>query len=173
MKLLRTLPLPRGLRRPSRGLRRLGVFVLVALVLLLVSPYVSLWRLDELVRGQPPEALAGLVDIDGVRSQILRRLNKDEHSSIGMVSDPFIEWIEKGLRTPGNEALRQTVSLEWLHALLAAKGSGDRGFLPAVGYAFYAPPNGFLVRIDDPGQASLYLRMELRLFGWRVTAAYY
>lgn len=173
MKRTQSLSLPRALRQPPRALRRSGALLLIGLGLLTLWPYVNLWRLNETVLTKPPAALSRLVDIDSVRDQILRRLNKDEQSSIGMVSDPFIEWIEQGMRTPGNERLQQSVSLDWLHALLSAQATGDRGFLPAVGYAFFDPPDGFVVRIDSPDQAPLRLRMELGLLGWRVGAVSY
>ena len=173
MKPTRSLSLPRALRRSSRAVRRTAALLLLGCGLLAIWPYVNLWRLNEMILSEPPSALSRLVDIDSVRAQILRRLNKDEQSSIGMVSDPFIEWIEQGLRTAGNETLQQSVSLAWLHALLSRHVTGDRGFLPAVGYAFFDPPDGFLVRIDSPDQAPVYLRMELGLLGWRIGAVYY
>lgn len=173
MKVLRRLPLPSGLHRPSRALRRLGALLLVIGGMLLIWPYVTLWRLNAAVVHGPPSALAPLVDIDGIRDQILRRLNKEEHSRIGIVSDPFIEWIEQSMRLPGNETLRQSVSLDWLYALLSGLDRDHRGFLGAVDYAFFEPPNGFLVRIDEPDRAAVYLRMELGVLGWRVGAVYY
>lgn len=173
MKHARSLSLPRALRRSSRALRRTAALLLLGFGLLAIWPYVNLWRLNEKVLSEPPSALSRLVDIDSVRAQILRRLNKDEQSNIGMVSDPFIEWIEQGMRTAGNETLRQSVSLAWLHGLLSGHIAGDRGFLPAVGYAFFDPPDGFLVRIDSLNQAPIYLRMELGLLGWRIGAVYY
>lgn len=173
MKTTRSLPLVGRIRRPPRSLRQAGTVLALGLALLLVWPYVDVWRLNEMVLEKPPAALARLVDIDSVRDQILRRLNKDEQSSIGQVSDPFIEWIEQGIRAPGNENLERSVTLEWLHQLLAARGSAERGFLPAVRYAFYSPPNGFLVRIGAADEAPVYLRMQLGLLGWRFTAVYY
>jgi hypothetical protein len=169
----RPLALVSRIRHLPRSLRRAGTALAVGLALLLVWPYVNLWRLNEIVLEEPPAALSRLVDIDSVRDQILRRLNKDAESSIGQVSDPFIEWIEQGIRAPGNERLEHSVTLEWLHQLLANHGSAERGFLPAVRYAFYAPPNGFLVRIGAADDAPVYLRMQLGWLGWRFTAAYY
>ncbi|MGB5833866.1 MAG: DUF2939 domain-containing protein [Thiohalocapsa sp.] len=170
---IRLWRLSNRLHKPRRGLRRAGLLLLVALGLLLFWPYLSVWRLNERVLHDPPSALSGLVDIDSVRDQILRRLNKDADSSIGAVSDPFIQWIEQGMRTTGNETLRQSVSLEWLHGLLSARSSGDRGFLPAVRYAFFDPPDGFLVRIGQSNQSPLFVRMRFGLLGWRVSAVYY
>lgn len=173
MKAPRSLALVGRIRHPPRSLRRAGTVLAVGLALLLVWPYIDLWRLNETVLEEPPTALSHLVDIDSVRDQILRRLNKDTQSSIGQVSDPFIEWIEQGIRSSGNEKLERSVTLEWVHQLLAARGSAERGFLPAVRYAFYTPPNGFLVRIGAADEAPVYLRMQLGLLGWRFTAVYY
>jgi len=173
MKRARSLALPRALRRSSHVLRRAAALLLLGVALMAIWPYFNLWRLNEKVLSEPPSALSRLVDIESVRAQILRRLNKDEKSSIGVVSDPFIEWIEQGLGTADNETLQQSVSLAWLHDLLSSHVTGDRGFLPAVGYAFFDPPDGFLVRIDSPDQAPVYLRMEFGLLGWRIAAVYY
>ncbi|ESQ12131.1 MAG: DUF2939 domain-containing protein [Thiohalocapsa sp. PB-PSB1] len=173
MTRLQSLPLLHRLRRTSPALRRLALLLIFACALFLLWPYVTLWRLNELIRDQPPSALGPLVDIDSIRDQVLRRLNKDAHSNIGVVSDHFIGWIEQSIRTPGNETLQQSVSLEWLHGLLSNQAVGERGFLSAVDYAFFDSLNGFLVRVDKPDYTSLYLRMELGLLGWRVVAVHY
>jgi hypothetical protein len=173
MKTAPQVHLAGGRPRSVRMLRRLLRLLFVGLLLMMIWPYVDLWRLNRLVLQEPPSALSRLVDIDSVREQILRRLNKDTDSQVGDVSDPFIEWIERGMRTPGNERLRETVTLHWLHQLLSAQGVEGRGFLPAVRYAFFEPPDGFLVRIGGSDGAPVWLRMGLGLLGWRVTAVYY
>ena len=174
MRAVRRLRLLSNLRRPRRRLPRwLAPSLLVGVALLLISPYLTLWRLNQAVVNGSPSGLSGFVDIDEVRDQIRRRLNKDAASSIGDVSDPFIQWIEQGIRETGNETLSRTVTLPWLQQLLASRADGQRGFLPEVGYAFYDPPNGFLVRIGPSEQGALHLRMELEPRGWRVVAVYY
>lgn len=159
--------------RHPRLPRWLAPSLLLVLAALLLWPYVALWRLSHQVASSPPAALEGFVDIESVRDQIRRRLNKEADSEIGEVSDPFIEWIEQGIRRPGNETLQRTVTLEWLHGLLREQARGERGFLPAVRYAFYDPPDGFRVRIAAEGKPPLHLRLEPGVFGWRVTAVYY
>ena len=174
MRAVRRLHLLGNLRQPRRRLPRwLAPSLLLGVALLLISPYLTLWRLNQAALGGSPSDLSGLVDIDEVRDQIRRRLNKDAASSIGDVSGPFIQWIEQGIRETGNETLSRTVTLPWLQQLLASRAEGDRGFLPQVRYAFYDPPNGFLVRIGPREQGLLHLRMELRPLGWRVVAVYY
>ena len=47
MKAPRSLPLIGRIRRPPRSLRRAGTVLALGLALLLVWPYVDLWRLNE------------------------------------------------------------------------------------------------------------------------------
>ena len=166
-----------GPRRRTQALwRRLGRRLLlpglVLLVALIASPYLTLWRLDRAVMSGAASSLAPLVDIDAVREEIRHRLNKDEASTIGEVSDAFIGWIEAGIRKDGARALEQSVTLGWLLQLLAARADAEGGLLGSVGYAFFDLPDGFLVRVGAEGD-SVKLRMQPRPFGWRVTAVYY
>jgi AcrR family transcriptional regulator len=158
--------------RASRWRRWLLPLVLVA-ALLLLWPYLSLWRLNARVMNEPPAALEPMVNIEAVRDEIRRRLNKEADSRIGEVSDPFIAWIEQGIRRSGDDTLEQAVTLAWLHARLQGHALSEQGFLPALSYAFFDPPDGFLVRIGKPDDSPTFLRMQPALLGWRVTAAYY
>jgi hypothetical protein len=162
-----------GLSRPRWKAPAWVSWLLAALALLsllyLVSPYVTLWRLERAVAAAPPSAQAGFVDIAAVRDQIRRRLNKDAESRIGEVSDSFIDWLQLALRRSGDDALEQTVTLDWLRGLLAAHRTTGRG-LP-VEHAFYATPFRFRVRVG--GDPPLQLVLEPRWLGWRVTAVYY
>jgi AcrR family transcriptional regulator len=173
MRAVRRLHLLDNIRGSRLRLLRWLVPLLLLGVALLLWPYLSLWRLNALVMGQPPAALEPLVDIEAVRDEIRRRLNKDANSHIGEVSDPFIEWIEQGIRRSGDDTLEQGVTLAWLHARLSGHAVTEQGFLPAVSYAFFDSLDGFLVCIGAPDDSPTYLRLQPGLFGWRVTAAYY
>jgi hypothetical protein len=143
------------------------------ILLLLAWPYVTVWRLSETIRTAPPAALASWVDLDSVREQILRRLNKDTDSTIEAVSDPFIEWIEQGLREPGNARLERSVTLDWVHGLLHVRASADGGLVPHLAYAFYDPPDRFRVRVEHPPLAPLTFWLQLGPTGWRIAALSY
>jgi len=160
-------------RRYLRHLRRVLGTIAVVAAFWLIWPYLSLWQLDRLVARDQAEALGAVVDIDTVRDQIRRRLNKDADSVIGDVSDPFIDWITVALRQPGSDALERQVSLEWLHGLLRERVADGRDLLGHLGWAFFSSPTDFLVRVDAEGATPLFLHLRPGLPGWKVIAGYY
>jgi len=184
-------PVPTALRKelPRRrlhaplGLRWIGLGLLVSLSLYLISPYFSLWRLDQTAVNGPTAALGALVDLDTTREQILRRLNKDQDSAIDEVSDAFIDWIQQNIRGNGEDALRQTVTLAWVRERLLSHSNGTKGFWPALSYAFFDTPTSFRARIgpsleaaresDWTGPPPVNLRLERGWLRWRVTALSY
>lgn len=186
-----TGPVPASLReeRPRLrlqappGLHWIGLGLLVTLSLYLISPYLSLWRLDQTAVNGPTAALDPLVDLDAVSEQIIRRLNKDQDSAIGEVSDAFIDWLQENIRRNGEDALRQTVSLAWVRERLLSHSNSARGFWPALSYAFFDGPTSFRVRIGPPLEAAgtrerkapapVHLRLERGWLRWRVTALSY
>jgi len=173
------------LRRPlglPRNLRFGTAAVAILVVLYLISPYVALWRLNRTIVNGPTAALAPLVDIESVRDQVQRRLNKEEESRIGEVSDAFIDWIQHNIRHYHSDPVARAIDLKWLRELLLRHSEGDAGFWPALEYAFYASPTSFKVRIGNdvsPGEPPgnqpppVQLRLERGLLRWRVSTAYY
>jgi hypothetical protein len=159
--------------RPYARLRRWGLTLVVAALAYLAWPYLALWDLDRAVADADPQALAPRVDIEAVRDEIRRKLNKDAPSSIGKLSDPFIQWLNQGIRRLGTGALDEVVTLDWVRERLRAGPQPDRGLLHQVSYAFFDSPRGFRVRLGAPGQPQVYLRMTLQGLRWRITAVYY
>lgn len=163
-------------KRFRKTVRVLGVALLamaVPLVFYLAWPYVSLLRLDQALRNNDMAALAELVDLDAVRGEIKKKLNKDADSAIGDMSDPFIRWLQRGIQTLGSGALDQLVILPWVRARLLDHGNGDEGFLGQVSYAFFDALDGFVVRIGPAASTPVHLRLTLRGTQWRVSAVYY
>jgi len=169
----RHMPLLAGLRRPRwpRWLRPLLASIALLLVLYALSPYFTLWQLDQAVAAGSPAALEGFVDLGAVRSEIRRRLNKDRPSRIGEVSDGFIDWLQQGLRRGGTDALEQSVSMDWLHRLLLERSAAGPKLIGAVDYAFFDGVADFHVRIG--AESPLHLHLEPGWRGWQITAAYY
>lgn len=161
--------------RPRRAMRVLGVALLMAIALFLAWPYFTLWRLDQAVRDGDTAALAESVDLDAVRGELKKKLNKDADSTIGDLSDPFIRWLQEGIQTLGSDALDRLVTLSWVRARLLDHGAGDadEGFLGQVTYAFFDAPDAFVARIGVATDTPVHVRLTLHGPDWRVTALYY
>ena len=175
-----------ALLRPSRALlvrtrrhRRTLGWVLLALAALLLAylvwPYTSLWRLDRAVRADDAEALAALIDLDAVRGEIKKKLNKDASSRIGPISDRFIGWLQTGIQSLGSAAIDRLVTLEWVREqlLIHSPGGGADGFLAEVTYAFFDADGRFRVRIGPPDDGPVRLSLERQGLNWRLAALSY
>ena len=174
----------RGQDRPgffARRSRRAGALRLVLgvasllLLLFLAWPYISLWRMDQAVREGGIAALEDFVDLASVRAEIKKKLNKEADSSIGELSDPFIQWLEEGIGTMGNQAVERLVTLSWVREQLLehGDGAGDRGFLGRVTYAFFDTPNRFAVRLGAVTATPVRLQLTRSGPHWRISAVYY
>jgi hypothetical protein len=147
----------------------MGLLVLV----LLLSPYWTLWRLSRAAHSTTPQALAPFVALASVREEIRRRLNKEVSSHIGEISDPFIAWIEQGLQQGGATALEARINLEWIARLLRDP-DGSRSVLERIRYAFYDPPHGgFVVRLTGASGEITTLILRPSPLRWRIVAVYY
>jgi hypothetical protein len=163
------------LRRPQRHprLTRWGLALILAGLVYLAWPYLALWDLSRAVAEADPAVLAARIDLAAVRGELRKKLNKDSPSTIGKLSDPFILWLERGIRRLGTGALDQLVTVDWVRERLTAHSAPGQGFLPQVSYAFFDSLAGFEVRLGAPGQAPVRFRMALQGFQWRVSAVYY
>ena len=156
----------------SRRLRYSLVGVGLALLLFVLSPYWTLWRLHQVMVHGNPEDLAALVELNQLRDQVRHRLNKDATSDIGAVSQAFIDWLEQGLRDHGTELLEPQVSLDWVYHTLRRFGDTETSFLRRVRFAFYHR-RGFLVRIEHPEHPPAMLLLQPTPLAWRVVAMGY
>lgn len=170
---------PRVLLARTRRQRRALGWVLLPLAALLLaylaSPYTSLWRLDRAVRAGDIEAMAALVDLDSVRGEIKKKLNKDVSSRIGPVSERFIRWLQGGIQSLGSDAIDRLVTLDWVREqlLIHSPGGAADGFLGEVSFAFFDAQGGFEVRIGRPDDGPVRLHLEPRGLAWRVSALSY
>jgi hypothetical protein len=157
-------------------MKKLAVAAFLVLSLAyLVWPYAILQQLNGVLLADDRPALGQLVDIEAVRREITRKLNRDAQSAVGEVSNAFVDWLQEGIRRLGSSAVERLVTLEWVRSQLLGKcaaGSGE-GFLPQVSYAFFDAYDRFFVRLGDPGQRPLYLQLRLDGLDWRVIAVYY
>jgi hypothetical protein len=172
----RILDEPREKRRPIAPL--LGLVLLLGMVFLLAFlawPYVTLWQIDRAARSDDVAALSELVDLDAIRGEIKKKLNKETDSAIGDLSDSFIRWLQEGIQTLGSDAVERLVPLHWVRERLFVYnlGDGGEGFLGQITYAFYDAPDGFAVRIGPTADTPTRLRLTLDDLRWRISAVYY
>jgi hypothetical protein len=166
--------LPMTRRRKAGGLARVLVVASALILLYLAWPYVTLWRVEHALRSDDMAALNDLVDLESVRAEIKKKLNKDADSTIGELSDAFIRWLEEGIGVMGNQAVDRLVTIDWVRGRLLAYSSDDgEGFLGQVTYAFFDAANGFIVRIGPASGDPVRLRFSLQGLKWRVSALYY
>jgi len=158
-----------GVVRLKRWTLALGLLALVYLA----WPYLALWRLSQAAADPDPQALAARVDLEAVRGELRRKLNKDSPSAIGTLSDPFLSWLDQGIQRLGTGALEELVTLAWVRGRLGAHAAPGQGFLPQVAYAFFDAPGGFAVRLGPARPGQVHLRMDLQGYRWVVTAVYY
>ncbi|MCG6897313.1 MAG: DUF2939 domain-containing protein, partial [Thiocapsa sp.] len=152
-------------RLPGRSL----VVLLIVTVVYGLWPYVTLWCLNQAVIENDQAAIVALVDVDAIRTEIARALNKEQSSAIDDLSDPFITWLERGLRRHGTTMLDELVTLDWVRERLLVQAVPGQGFVPAVSYAFFRGPWDFRVRIGEEDTQPVALRLTYVGFGWRVT----
>jgi len=152
---------------------------LIAILLLFLAafvawPYYHVWRLDQAVIANDQAALADLVEITKVREEIKRRLNKEVDSTVGEVSNTFVDWIQQGIQRMGSEAVDKLVTLDWVREQLLSKSAPQDppGFRHLISYAFFDSPSGFLVRIGELGEEPVHFRLSLQAGVWRMTALY-
>jgi hypothetical protein len=93
---------------------------------------------------------------------------------VGDVSNAFVNWLQDGIRRLGSNAVERLVTLDWVRTQLLSKSPprGPPGFVDAISYAFFDRPDGFLVRIGEPGKDPVHFHLSLERTGWRVTALY-
>lgn len=157
-------------RRPARRLLLLGL----ALVILYgLWPYATLWRLNRALVQGDETTLERLVDLDAMRDELARRLNKERVSAIDGLSDDFIEWLESGIRHHGVHALERSVTLDWVRTQLTASVLPSEGFSPSLAVGFFESPRHFRARIGQRNAAPVILRLHLDRRGWRISTLYY
>jgi hypothetical protein len=153
-----------------------GLLILLFLVVLafLVWPYTAIYRLDQALQADDLQTLNELVDMSAVREQIKRKLNKNVESTIGDVSNSFIDWLQNGIQRMGADAIEQMVDIRWVMAQLRSHNRNpDRGgIMKRMTYAFFDGPDRLLLRIGELDENPVHAHLSLQGLQWRITAVY-
>ena len=147
---------------------------IVLLLAFLAWPFTAVYRLDQALAANDLAAVEQLVDIESIQQQIKRKMNKDVESSIGEVSNSFVDWLQNGIQRLGNDAIESMVNLDWAMAQLRSKNPDRRkgGFLDQLSYAFFDGPDSLLLRIGELDDNPVHARLTLQDMHWRITAIY-
>jgi hypothetical protein len=156
-------------------MRLLGYVFLILLVVFGIWPYYNLYRLDDALGKDDTSALSQLVDVEAVRSNYKRRLDR------GLAIQPdsgnpagALLWLQQNLQRLGDAALDQTITPDWIRDSLreAAAAATDKRpayFLAGVDFAFFESWDSFIVRLGELGAGETHVRMRLQGSRWQVT----
>ncbi|MEJ2611921.1 MAG: DUF2939 domain-containing protein [Candidatus Thiodiazotropha sp.] len=151
----------------------IALIVIIAMAIL-VWPYTAVYRLDQALQRNDQQALNNMIDVEAVREQIKRKLNKNVQSNIGDVSNGFIDWLQNGIQLLGADAVEQMVDLHWVMKELRLHNPNPEqgGILDRLTYAFFDGPDRLLLRIGDWDETPVYAHLSLQGLNWRITAIY-
>ncbi len=140
----------------------------------LIWPYTAVYRLDRALAQHHRQTLAEMIDIESVREQIKRKLNKNLDSSIGNVSNGFIDWLQDGIQKLGSDAIDQMVNTDWVAAQLRSHNPNpnEGGIFGQLSYAFFDGPDRLLLRIGELDDNPVHAHLKLEGSQWRITAVY-
>lgn len=147
------------------------LLILVLTLLYGLWPYSTLWSLERAVVQEDFATIAALVNLDAVRDELARRLDKRQTSRIETVSDVFIAWLESGLRQHGVAVLERRVTLQWVSDQFKQIPTLHRpGLWRSLSEVFFEAPDAVRLRIErTPTAPPLYVRLQLDGLTWRVT----
>lgn len=152
--------------------------LLFAFILLLLAflawPFTAIYRLDQALAANDRQTVELLVDIESIQQQIKRKMNKNVESTIGDVSNSFVEWLQNGIQRLGNDAIESMVNLDWTMEQLRSKNPDihQGGFIEHLSYAFFDGPDSLLLRIGELDENPVHARLTLQKTEWRISAIY-
>ena len=155
-------------------MKALASLLFLCILAFLIWPYTAVYRLDRALAQHHRQTLSEMIDIDSVRDQIKRRLNKNLDSSIGNVSNDFIDWLQAGIQKLGAGAVDQMVDTDWVASQLRSHNPNpaEGGFMDQLSYAFFDGPDRLLLRIGELGENPVHAHLKLEGAEWRITAVY-
>ena len=142
--------------------------------LLLVSivyggwPYAYAYRIDKALTESDRAVLNRLVDLDAIRSEIKRNIERDMDTALGADSDGVLGWLKSKVSEIGERAIDESIDLAWVSRVLTANGS----FRQQTTHAFFESWNEFVIRLGELDQEPVHVRMTLTSGNWRITAIY-
>ena len=152
--------------------------LLSAFILLLLGflawPFSTIYRLDQALQTDDRLTIERLVEIHLIQQQIKKKMNKEVESTIGDVSNSFVEWLQTGLQQLGSGAIESMVNIDWAVTQLRSHNldPSQGGFFDHLSYAFFDGPDSLLLRIGELDESPVHAHLTLQGTEWRITAIY-
>jgi hypothetical protein len=155
-------------------MKALIISIILILAAYLIWPFTVLFQLERAMLQDDRGAIAEIIDVNSLRDQIKRRMNKEVESSIGEVSNSFVDWLQSGLQRLGADAVDKLVTLDWALAQLRTHNRNPHrgGYMDHLTYAFFDGPDRLLLRIGDLDEHPVHAHLTLRRAEWRITSIY-
>jgi hypothetical protein len=156
------------------NMKAFASLLLILVAAFLIWPYTAVYRIDRALEQHHRQALDDMIDIQSVREQIKRKLNKNLESTIGNVSNSFIDWLQGGIQHLGADAVDQMVNTDWVIDQLRSHNPDPHqgGFMDRLSYAFFDGPDRLLLRIGGLDENPVHAHLKLEGTQWRITAIY-
>jgi len=151
----------------------------LALLAFVAWPYYHVYRIDDALGKDDLEALAELVDLQAIQQEMTQRLDAGLEATTGQPpSGSVMGWQQQNLRQAGEEAVEETITIEWVRdrlraAVVRASDKPKPYFIRATTFAFFESYDSFIIRLGELGKNASHIRMKLEddRF-WRITGIY-
>jgi hypothetical protein len=151
----------------------------LALLAFVAWPYYHVYRIDDALGKDDLEALAELVDLQAIQQEMTQRLDAGLEATTGQPpSGSVMGWLQQNLRQAGEEAVEETITIEWVRdrlraAVVRASDKPKPYFIRATTFAFFESYDSFIIRLGELGKNASHIRMKLEddRF-WRITGIY-
>jgi hypothetical protein len=155
-------------------MKALVIAIFFILAAYLIWPFTVLLQLERAMLQDDRAAVAQIIDVNSLRDQIKRRMNKEVQSSIGEVSNGFVDWLQNGLRRLGADAVDKLVTLDWALFQLRAHNENPQhgGYIDQLTYAFFDGPDRLLLRVGELDGHPVHAHLTLKNAKWRITSIY-
>lgn len=150
-----------------------------ALLAFVAWPYYTIYKIDDALGYEDPEALAPLVDLDAVRAGAKHQFDAGVQAATGRAQEgSLLAMVQDGLRDLSGEAVDQLIDLRWVQTTLqaAARNTIDQPpyyFMRGIDYAFFDGLDSFLIRLGEIDRNPTHVRLKLRGGNWHITGIYH
>ncbi len=144
---------------------------LLMLLLYMVVPYYSLYRLNHALIVNDTVQLNRYIDLNQLRAHYKHALTIGRRSEEGGFSRMFRDTAN----AMSAATVDQMVTVDWIRYQLtdAKRDQIGASMLDSLDHAFFEGPNTFLIRLGELGDDPLHLLLQREGLVWRLTTLYH